>query len=133
MNKARLKRYKSILSEQLALLLHHNDETVVQMEDAALGHSDPNDRASLEADRNFDLRLRDRDRKLIRKIKDALVRIDEGTFGICEDCGQPIEDARLRARPVTSQCIECKEDQERRERREKSLATQRRAVARVRR
>jgi len=119
MNQTKLKRYQSILSRQLSVLLGHNDETVVSMEDDPASHADPNDRAALESDRNFDLRLRDRDRKLILKIQEALVRIDEGTFGVCEDCGQPIQEKRLAVRPVTSQCIECKEDQERRERRDR--------------
>jgi DnaK suppressor protein len=122
MNRDKLSQYRSILAGQLSVLLNHNEGTVERMGDEREHHSDPNDRASLESGRNFDLRLRDRDRKLIGKIKEALQRIDEGTFGMCEDCGQPIEEKRLAARPVTSQCIECKEDQERRERREKSLA-----------
>jgi DnaK suppressor protein len=73
---------------------------------------DPTDRASLEADRNFMLRIRDRESKLIKKIKKALDRIDNGTFGICEKCGEDIAPARLKARPVTTQCIECKTKEE---------------------
>jgi DnaK suppressor protein len=73
---------------------------------------DPTDRASLEADRNFMLRIRDREHKLIKKIKKALERIDNGTFGICESCGEEIGIERLKARPVTSQCIECKSKEE---------------------
>jgi DnaK suppressor protein len=119
MNKVRLKRYRAVLSEQLHVLLNHNEGTVIVLEDDTQSHADPNDRATAESGRSFDLRLRDRDRKLIGKIKAALERIDEGTFGICEDCGQAIEEKRLEVRPVTSQCIECKEDQERRERRER--------------
>ncbi len=124
MNQVKLKRYRSILTEQLGVLLGHNNETVNSMEDDPASHADPNDRAAVESDRNFDLRLRDRDRKLILKIKEALTRIDEGTFGVCEDCGQHIEEKRLAVRPVTSQCIECKEDQERRERRDRPPAPQ---------
>ena len=127
MNKTKLQRYRSTLSEQLSLLLTHNEDTVGIMEVDPAVHPDPNDRAAAETDRNFDLRLRDRDRKLISKIKEALVRIDEGSFGVCEDCGQPIEEARLKVRPVTSQCIECKEDQERRESRARVLAPELRA------
>jgi len=73
---------------------------------------DPTDRASLEADRNFMLRIRDRERKLILKIRDALERIDNGTYGICESCGEDISIKRLKARPVTTQCIECKTKEE---------------------
>lgn len=120
MNKVKLKRYQASLNEQLTVLLSHNEGTVGSLEEDTQSHADPNDRATAESNRGFDLRLRDRDRKLINKIKEALERIDQGTFGICEDCGQPIEDKRLEARPVTSQCIECKEDQERRENRVRS-------------
>ena len=73
---------------------------------------DPADRASMESTRNFTLRIRDRERKLITKIQEALNRIEEGTFGICEVCGGEISVGRLRARPVTTLCIECKETQE---------------------
>lgn len=117
MQKAHLDKYRAQLNEQLAALMANGDDIIEQLEVDEVTPADPNDRASIESDRNFDLRLRDRDRKLIFKIREALQRIDEGTFGICEDCGQPIEEKRLRARPVTSQCIECKEDQERRENR----------------
>ncbi len=118
MNKLRLKRFHSMLSQQLAMLLEHNEGTIVRLEGATGPSADPNDRASTESGNSFDLRLRDRDRKLIGKIQQALERIEEGSFGICEECGQPIEEKRLMARPVATQCIECKEDQERRERRE---------------
>ena len=73
---------------------------------------DPTDRALLESNRNFTLRLRDRDRKLVAKIKQAIKRIENGTFGICEACGGDIEEKRLVARPVTSLCIDCKTEEE---------------------
>jgi DnaK suppressor protein len=73
---------------------------------------DPTDRASLEADRNFMLRIRDREHKLIKKIKKALDRIENGTFGICDSCGEDISIERLKARPVTTQCIDCKTKEE---------------------
>jgi DnaK suppressor protein len=69
----------------------------------------------MESDRNFELRIRDRERKLISKIKDALDRIEEGTYGICEECGENISDERLKARPVTTLCIDCKKKQENQE------------------
>lgn len=69
---------------------------------------DPTDRALLESNRNFTLRLRDRERKLLSKIKEAMKRIDNGTFGVCEGCGGEIEEKRLIVRPVTSMCIDCK-------------------------
>jgi DnaK suppressor protein len=70
----------------------------------------------LETDRNFMLRIRDRERKLITKIKEALERIEDGTYGLCEACGEPIGEKRLLARPVTTLCIECKARQEKQER-----------------
>jgi DnaK suppressor protein len=76
---------------------------------------DPNDRATQESDRSFELRIRDRERKLINKIKEALERIEEGTFGVCEMCEEEIGEARLKARPVTTLCIDCKMEQERKE------------------
>lgn len=124
MNKVKLKQYRNVLSEQLSLLLGHNSGTVDRLEDDTESHADPNDRATAESGRSFDLRLRDRDRKLILKIREALERIEHGSFGVCEDCGQPIEEKRLKVRPVTSQCIECKEDEERRERRDRPLAVE---------
>jgi len=76
---------------------------------------DPNDRATLESDRNFVLRIRDRERKLIAKIEQALERVENGTFGICDECGDDISEGRLKARPVTTLCIKCKEEQEQQE------------------
>jgi len=77
---------------------------------------DPTDQASMETDRNFDLRIKDRERKLIKKIDQALNRIKEGEFGACDSCGGDISIKRLQARPVTTQCIECKTAQEQEER-----------------
>ncbi|MFQ5779499.1 MAG: TraR/DksA family transcriptional regulator [Nitrospiria bacterium] len=74
--------------------------------------SDLGDKASAEADKNFALRLREREQKLLKKITDAINRISEGTFGICESCGGGISAKRLKARPVTTLCIECKTQQE---------------------
>jgi DnaK suppressor protein len=85
------------------------------MTDEQENFPDPNDRASLEADRNFELRIRDRERKLIAKMQEAIKRIDDGTFGICDACGGPISEKRLTARPVTTQCIDCKTKEEKME------------------
>jgi DnaK suppressor protein len=73
---------------------------------------DLGDQATAEIDRNFMLRLRGRERKLLKKIEDAIDRIDQGTFGICDKCGEDINIKRLEARPVTSMCIDCKTQQE---------------------
>jgi DnaK suppressor protein len=77
--------------------------------------ADPADRATLESDRNFQLRLRDRERKLLAKIDEAVDRIGDGSYGRCEECGGEIGIERLKARPVTTFCIGCKSDQEARE------------------
>jgi DnaK suppressor protein len=117
MRRHELSRVRSMLQGQLAELLGHGAETVHEMAGQA-GEElpDPNDRASREADRTHALRLRDRDRKLIAKIEEALGRIDAGTFGRCESCGGRISPARLKARPVTTLCIDCKREAEQRER-----------------
>jgi DnaK suppressor protein len=73
---------------------------------------DLGDQASAEADQNFTLRLREREQKLLKKIEEAIERINEGTFGVCESCGGEISVKRLKARPVTTLCIECKTKQE---------------------
>lgn len=78
--------------------------------------ADPADRASLESDRNFLLRMKDRERKLLAKIDEAFARIEDGSYGRCEECGLEIGLERLKARPVTTLCISCKSSQEARER-----------------
>lgn len=74
--------------------------------------TDLGDQASAEADQNFILRLREREQKLLKKIDEAIDRINEGTFGVCESCGGEISVKRLKARPVTTLCIDCKTKQE---------------------
>ena len=98
--------------ERLNNLLKEANKTVSDMTDMRENFPDPTDRASMESDRNFELRIRDRERRLIGKIKDALDRIEGGTFGICEECGENISEERLKARPVTTLCIDCKKSQE---------------------
>ena len=97
------------LQRQLDELTAGAERTVVDMTNVEEENfPDPTDRASLESNRNFTLRLRDRDRKLVAKIKEAMKRIENGTFGVCDGCGGKIEEKRLIARPVTSHCIDCK-------------------------
>lgn len=115
MDKKRLEYFKKLLQEQLADLLSEAGITVKTMSDKGEMFPDPVDRASLESDRNFLLRIRDRERKLIAKIQQALERVENGTFGICELCGEDISEERLKARPVTTFCIDCKEEQENQE------------------
>ncbi|MFY9942663.1 MAG: RNA polymerase-binding protein DksA [Desulfobacterales bacterium] len=112
MKKEELDVFKAQLSQRLEELLSQADETVTGMTAQKENFPDPTDRASLESDRNFMLRIRDREAKLIKKIKKALERIDKGSFGICETCGEEISIERLKARPVTTQCIECKTKEE---------------------
>ena len=112
MKKKDIEFFKELLANRLEELLSQADNTVSGMTTPKENFPDPTDRAALEADRNFMLRIRDREHKLIKKIKKALERIENGTFGICESCGEDISIARLKARPVTSQCIECKSKEE---------------------
>ncbi len=120
MDQEKLLYFKGLLDGQLHNLLVEAGKTCSDMRHDRDGDfPDPTDRASLESDRNFLLRIKDRERKLILKVKEALDRIDSETFGICESCGKSISEKRLMARPVTTLCIECKtelEDQERKER-----------------
>ncbi|MCP3175721.1 MAG: RNA polymerase-binding protein DksA [Desulfuromonadales bacterium] len=115
MEQEKLKEFRQILQNQLDDLLREAGKTVSEMTDEKTNFPDPTDRASLESDRNFELRIRDRERKLILKIREAIERIEDGTFGVCENCEEEIGEARLRARPVTTLCIDCKTEQERQE------------------
>ncbi|MFC1799268.1 RNA polymerase-binding protein DksA [Thermodesulfobacteriota bacterium] len=112
MKKKDIKYFEQLLSDQLEELLSQAGDTVTGMTAPKENFPDPTDRASLEADRNFMLRIRDRESKLIKKIKKALQRIEDGTFGTCEACGEEISFKRLKARPVTTQCIDCKTKEE---------------------
>jgi DnaK suppressor protein len=112
MNKKDKEFFKNYLTERLAELINQAGNTVSGMTETKENFPDPTDRAALEADRNFMLRIRDREAKLIKKIKAALDRIEKDTFGICESCGEDITIKRLKARPVTTQCIDCKSKEE---------------------
>ena len=112
MNKKDVKFFEALLHERLQELLSHAGDTVSGMTEQKENFPDPTDRATLESDRNFMLRIRDREHKLIKKVKKALDRIETGTFGICEKCGEDISLKRLKARPVTTQCIDCKTKEE---------------------
>ncbi|MBT8365748.1 MAG: RNA polymerase-binding protein DksA, partial [Deltaproteobacteria bacterium] len=104
--------FKKYLNERLEELLNQADNTVSGMTETKENFPDPTDRAALEADRNFMLRIRDREAKLIKKIKAALERIENDTYGVCDSCGEDITLKRLKARPVTTQCIDCKSKEE---------------------
>lgn len=110
-NKRDTKFFRRLLKQRMQELLSEAGKTVEGMDEEE-NFPDPTDRASLESDRNFTLRIRDRERKLILKIQEALRRLEEGEYGICESCGEKIDKARLKARPVTTLCINCKSKQE---------------------
>lgn len=104
--RAKLLKWREDLQKETAETLHH-------MQEESLSEPDVNDRASTETDRSLELRTRDRERKLILKINLALERIDDGTYGFCEETGVPIGVARLDARPIATLCLEAQERHER--------------------
>lgn len=116
MEETKREYFRGMLQEEMRVLLEEAGKTVSEMTAETTNFPDPNDRATQESDRSFELRIRDRERKLINKIREALERIEDGTFGICEMCDEEIGEARLKARPVTTLCIDCKMEQERKER-----------------
>lgn len=97
-------------------ILRSNRETIRHLQNESEQHSDMGDRATFETDKSLELRARDRQRKLVGKIEDALERIDAGSYGYCEDTGEPISLKRLDARPVATLSVEAQERHERRER-----------------
>jgi DnaK suppressor protein len=116
MNSVQLNHFRQILQEWKQDLMLEVDRTVSHMKDEAANFPDPNDRATQEEEFSLELRTRDRERKLIRKIDEALSRIEDGSYGYCLETGEQIGIKRLEARPVATLSIEA---QERRERREK--------------
>lgn len=96
-------------------ILQEARETIQRLQDDSQNHADPTDRASSEADREIELRARDRQRKLIAKINAALARIEDGTYGYCQETGEPISIKRLEARPIATFSIEAQERHERRQ------------------
>lgn len=112
MTPEKLEAFRKRLNAMLEEAQHKGDTTIVELTDNNEVFADLADRASAESDRTFTLRLRDRELRLIRKIREAMQRIDEGTYGICEECGEEISESRLEARPVTRLCIHCKANQE---------------------
>ncbi|MBF0280667.1 MAG: RNA polymerase-binding protein DksA [SAR324 cluster bacterium] len=107
-----LEYFKDKLLEMKTSLQEESSSTMEEMKNESSLFPDPNDRASLENDRGIVLRIRDRERKLLTKVEEALARIDDGTFGLCERCEEEIGRARLDIRPVTTFCINCKEEME---------------------
>ncbi len=121
LTKEQLKEIKDLLTKELEEIEERNREKLSEMErtkDEETFHGDEADQAIFFEQRNRQLRLRDRDRKLINKIHETLKKIDNNEYGICENCGCDISFERLKLRPVASLCIDCKREEEERERRD---------------
>lgn len=116
MSEKQLAHFRAILNSLKGELVDDIERTVHTMQDEATVFADPNDRASQESDIALELRNRDRERKLIKKIDEALGRIEDGEYGYCDSCGVEIGLKRLEARPTATMCIDCKTLEEMRER-----------------
>ncbi len=115
MNKKQLEHFRSVLLAWKQELIDEITRMVHTMQDETANHPDPNDRASQETDMSLELRSRERERKLIKKIDEAIGRIDSEDYGYCESCGVEIGVQRLEARPTATLCIDCKTLEEIRE------------------
>ncbi|MEJ2138775.1 MAG: RNA polymerase-binding protein DksA [Gammaproteobacteria bacterium] len=112
MSDGQLEHFRNILTAWKTELMQEVDRTVHHMQDEASNFPDPNDRATQESEFGLELRTRDRERKLLKKISQALARVDEGTYGYCEETGEEIGLKRLEARPVATLCVEAQERRE---------------------
>jgi DnaK suppressor protein len=112
MSRKDLDFFRKLLNRRLKELLMEAEKTKDMVKASDELAPDPIDQAFDQSERDFVLRLRDRESKLMDKIKEALEKIDDGTFGICEECGEGISLKRLRARPMATLCIDCKHEQE---------------------
>ncbi len=121
MNPVMLEYFRQKLLRWRSELLEESNETIKEMQEDNLQKPDIADRASAETDHALELRTRDRERKLISKINAALEKIDEGTYGYCEETGEPISVARLEARPIATLSLEAQERHERRERTQRDM------------
>ena len=108
MNEAQVAHFRNILTTWKKELMEEVDRTVHHMQDDAANFPDPNDRATQESEFSMELRARDRERKLIKKIDEALAHLDDNEYGYCEACGVEIGVKRLEARPTATLCIDCK-------------------------
>lgn len=111
-----VKEFHGILSEQVQMILDHSRSAVSTLTENQLTDPDSLDLAVSESNRDFSLRLADRERRLLKKIRHALERVQQGEYGVCEACGAEITYLRLKARPVASLCIDCKTEAEQIER-----------------
>lgn len=121
MNPVMLEYFRQKLLRWRAELLAESNETIQAMQEDNLQKPDIADRASLETDHSLELRTRDRERKLIAKINIALEKIEDGTYGYCDETGEPIGVARLEARPIATLSLEAQERHERRERTQRDM------------
>ena len=112
MNPKILKYFRDMLEKQLVELTRKSDGAVAELLMATAPPADPLDRVSLEMERELAVHMMERDKKLMLKIRKALQKIEDGIFGICEECGEDIDINRLKLRPVTEHCIGCKKQQE---------------------
>lgn len=108
MNKEQMAHFETILRAWLAELTDETSRTVHHLQDENVNHPDPSDRASIETDIALELRERDRDRKLIKKVESSLERLKADDYGFCDNCGEEIGIKRLEARPTAELCIDCK-------------------------
>lgn len=108
MSSDQLNHFRDLLQSWKLALMEEVDRTVHYMQDEAANFPDPNDRASQESDFTMELRTRDRERKLIKKIEESITKLDSGDYGYCESCGIDIGIRRLEARPTAVLCIDCK-------------------------
>jgi len=117
MDKEKIEAIKQRLLKERERLLREMNQTLSGLHEyqGQEEMADFTDLSSMESDRNFHLRMKERDRNMLLKIERTLEKIEEGTFGICEECGREIGDKRLEARPVAPLCIDCKTEQEERE------------------
>ncbi|HEX9875250.1 MAG TPA: RNA polymerase-binding protein DksA [Gammaproteobacteria bacterium] len=112
MSTHQLEHFRQLLWAWKRELMEEVDRTMLHMKDEAANFPDPNDRATQESEFGLELRTRDRERKLLRKIDSALQRIEDGTYGYCEETGEEIGLRRLEARPVATLCVEAQERRE---------------------
>ncbi len=112
MSKGQLEHFRNLLLAWKRELMEEVDRTMLHMKDDAANFPDPNDRATQESEFGLELRTRDRERKLLKKIDSALSRIDDGSYGFCEETGEEIGLRRLEARPVATLCVEAQERRE---------------------
>jgi DnaK suppressor protein len=112
MNPEKLDYFRGILLEKMSLLRDTAGKTMSELSQEEDSFPDPLDRAKSESSITIELRKRDRERKLIQKIQKAIQKMEDGSYGICEECGDEISEERLKVRPEATLCIKCKEEQE---------------------